>query len=288
MKTGARNHFVAIPVALVLLLGLHTPCIGQPAGPAGAAASTPAPPEPDADPEADAEAAATAKAEVTESVCSKNVAALSAGKMAAVNALKPEARKTLLQGKNAGAIAACLAVASGDSGFCNLLPKEAVAGCVDQAKIAKELKGVPNEQLKFAIVSRACRGNESAADCDKALAAMKSGDAAKCKTFAKVQMSAFCAAMATGDATQCQPLTNADERGVCVAYATNDPSKCPADAADCILMTKTFAKLAKDGLAGMSDVDPSLAAVSQGKEACAPMLADMEKACNDASVAAPK
>jgi hypothetical protein len=289
MKTGTGNPFAAISVALVLLIGICTPVFAQPAGPAGAApAATQAPPLPTVDAEADARAAAAAKAEEAEKACSKNTETLAAGKMAAVNALPAEQRKSLLRGQNAAAVAACLAVANDDADFCKLLPKETAAACVDQAKVAKELKGVPKEQLKFVIISRACRGNESKADCDKALEAMKSGDAAKCKSFAKVQMSAFCAALATGDATQCKPLTNGDERGVCVAYATNDPSKCPADAADCILLTKTFAKLAKDGLAGMQDIDPSLAAASQGKDACTPMLADMEKACNEASQAAHK
>lgn len=291
MRTSKRSHFAAISVALVLLVGVCTPMFAQPAGPAGASpAPTDAPPEPTADPAADAEAAAKARAEEAESVCRQGVTALKDGKVSAVKALPEGARQTLLQGEQFPTLVACLAVAGNDSGICSLLPKEAAAACVEQAKIAKELKNVPKEQLKFSIIARACRGNESKATCDKALEAMKSGDAAKCKAaFDKVDMSAFCAALATGDGSQCQPITDADQRGVCVAYATNDPGKCPQDAADCVLLTKTFVTLAKDGLAGMRDVDPSLAAAGQGKEACAPMLAELETACTKRSEApAPK
>lgn len=215
-------------------------------------------------------------ADALKTACKQAVTDLGTGDVG-LKALPDTKRTTVIQHQSATRLFTCLAIAEDKSARCDALPKQGKGECAAQFQVARELKGVPKERVKAQLIYRSCLPNAAKADCEAARDAIMAGDPAKCKGAKGVNPD-FCAALASGDAAKCGALQGA-ERDLCSAYVTEDPKRCPKDSGDCQLVVSTFAKLKKEGLDGMQDIDPTLAAVSKGKAACAPLMSEFEKFC---------
>jgi hypothetical protein len=172
----------------------------------------------------------------------------------------------------------CLAIADDNGRYCDALPADKKGECVDQWKFIRELKGAPQGNIKALTIYHLCLKNSPKADCDKMRDAMTSADAGKCKGVSNPQQHVFCTALATGDGTKCAGVAEGADRDFCVALATDNPAKCPKDSTDCPKMVGNFAKMTKEGLQGAQG-DPRVGALRNGKSACQPLMADMERRC---------
>jgi len=129
------------------------------------------------------------------------------------------------------------------------------------------------------MIYRTCLANGEKADCDLALDAMTSHNAAKCEGLSRVPDRSFCAALATGDAASCARLPLRAEQSFCTALATDDPRGCPEDGIDCRNMARSFATWKMNALTAGDEVDPTTAAIRWGMPACAPLVAEFERLC---------
>jgi len=215
-------------------------------------------------------------------MCKDSITRLGGGDLAALDALPPEKRAALAKDGKTVNVLKCLAVATNNGRYCGLLPtKQSQTECLAAWELARELKTMPKEHMKAQIIYRGCLVNASKAECDKFRTAMTSRDAAKCKSVSKDADRAFCAALVSGDATRCKDLPDAAYRDTCAAYATDDATHCSKEAgADCAKLAQGFAAVTKEGLAGFDQIDATAAAASRdGKAACGPLLADLERHC---------
>jgi hypothetical protein len=223
--------------------------------------------------------------------CESAVKALGAGDAKPFEALPKELASGLTQNLAAPGAFTCLAVADGNTKPCDALAKEAKQSCVEQAKFLLELKGVPKEAMKAQIVQRICLQEGSKADCAKLRQAIVARDAALCGQLSTAEgawgREGLCPALASGDPAKCSVDPEGEKRDTCAAMAADDPKRCPKGGADCVAMVGNFAAINKGGIAG-GGVDPTTAALSQGKKACAPLLADLQKACASAGSPAAK
>jgi hypothetical protein len=290
LKLWLRSLYTAAMVLVLLLGGTYAPCRAAPvesgseekagtskgsaekaSGGAEQAPAAEGTPEAEQAPEADAKASLA-------DACKKAAADLGSGDLS-LKALSSEKREALVQDQKAGKVFTCLAIADDDKSHCDHLAKQQKEECLTQWEIARELKGVPKERAKSAIIYRACVANAPKAECEKVRDAIVSGDATKCQGLSKGLSPDFCGALATGDATKCDALPAGGERDACPAYVTDDPKRCPKDSGDCPLVVATFAKLRKEGLGGLQDIDATLAAASKGRPACTTLLSDLERFC---------
>ena len=210
--------------------------------------------------------------------CKNVTTKLSAGDSSALQSMSSDQR---IAAMNA---AICLALADDNSRYCDALPADKKSECVDQWKFVRELKGAPQGNLKALTLHHLCLKNGAKADCDKVRDAMTAADASKCKGISNPQQGVFCGALATGDAAKCSGLPEGADRELCAALATDDPARCPKDSTDCPKMVGSFAKVKKEGLQGTND--PRMAALRNGKAACQPLMADLERSCMSAAIAA--
>ena len=248
----------------------RTPAVGS-AGQAGEAPKIDTTPLPTAEPTLNPTAAAA--------TC-KNVAAkLGVGDLSVLESLPPDLRTALLLKPTLVNLFICLAIADDNRRYCDALPEERKGECVDQWELVRELKAAPEGTGKTQAIYHLCRKNSPQADCDKVREAMTTADAGKCKGVSKTQERVFCTALATGDATKCNGLPEAADRDFCAALSTDDARRCPKESTDCSDMVRSFAALKKEGLEGAQAIDPRLAAVRKGKQACAPLSADLEHVC---------
>lgn len=245
-------------------------------GPAGQAAgeSTPGTPAPTAEPTQSSEA------------CQKILTDIGAGDRAALESFSSQTRARILGTPTGMRLVSCLAVAEDDSRFCDALPEDRKAECLQDREVMRELKSLPKEGLKPHIIHKLCMQGSPKAECDKIKAAMTSGDAGKCKDVADASFRTFCEGLASGDAKKCDALprdsSNGPDRGLCAAFVTDDSSRCRKDSPDCIKLAQTFATAKKEGLEGFRTSDPAVAAARKGKEACAPLVAELKRLCDEA------
>jgi hypothetical protein len=263
------------------LLTLSLSCPG-----AAAAAATPAPAKAEKAADAGAQPAAdsgtpgpTVEPTRDSAALAKSCATLGSGDLSALDSLEKEKRQGLVGTPQALHALTCLAVAANDKRPCEALEDEGKKRCLDQLSTFGDLKDLPKEGVKAALLHRMCLAGSSKADCDKIRDAMTKKDAAGCASLGAAEMREFCSALVSGDASKCKGLPEGEERGRCEAYATDDPSRCAKDSVDCRNMAGAFAKVKKDGLAGLGDIDPGAVAATKGKDACAPLLAALATAC---------
>jgi hypothetical protein len=231
-------------------------------------------PAPQATPDADAAATATAVAEA----CKKTVATLGSGDLAALKPLTEEQKDALLGAPSGTHLMTCLAVAGDSERYCDALPKDAKGGCTESVKLARELRKLPKGAEKAHVIHQLCLVGPSRSECDQARKAMVAREPAECGSLVHPALRHFCEAIASGDAGKCGGLQG-DERKVCEAYASEDPGRCPKESLDCQNITRTFAAVKTGGLEGVKDIDPAVVAIRGGKQACAPLLGDLEKSC---------
>lgn len=248
-----------------------------PAAATGEGATAESTPQDEATPDAAAQATATAVA----SACKKTVATLGAGDLAALKPLTKEQKAALLAGPSATRLMTCLAVAGDSDRYCESLPGDAKRDCGESVKLARDLRKMPKGDEKAFVIHRLCLAGSVKSECDQARKAILASEPAECGGLVNVPLRLFCTAIASGDAAKCGGLQG-DERMVCEAYASDDPGRCPKESVDCQNLTRTFAAVKKDGLAGVRDIDPAVIAVRGGKQACTPLLADMEESCRAA------
>ena len=105
---------------------------------------------------------------------------------------------------------------------------------------------------------------------------MTTGDAGKCNALSQAAGAwgrrGLCAALVTGDAAKCPDDGDPTHRAGCTAMVTEDASRCPKTSTDCINMAQRLALVRKDN-------DPTFAAATQGRQACAPLLAHLQHSC---------
>jgi hypothetical protein len=278
-------------IFLSALIWACSPCSAAPAeggsaAPEAAAKDAPAPQgaaagkavTPGSTPGAAATPAGESKAEKA-ATCKKVVADLGAGSLSVLESLPEEKRAALLRARPALDVLTCLANAEDKGKYCDPLPEEAKKKCLDQWRLVGQLKDAPKGNAKAQLIHQVCLQGSPKDDCDKLRDAIIAGDAAKCGGLPDGPFRAYCAALTSGDATKCKSLTESEERSRCEAYATDDPGRCAKDSVDCRNMAGSFAKMKKDGLGGVASIDPAAAAAVKGKSACAPLLAELERAC---------
>jgi hypothetical protein len=248
-----------------------------PAAATGGGAAAASTPEAEGTPDAEAQATATAVA----AACKKTVATLGSGDLAALKPLTKERKAALLGAPAATRVLTCLAVAGDSDRYCESLPADGKRDCAESVKLARELRKLPKGAEKAFLIHRMCLSGPAPSECDQARKAMIAGEAAECGGLVNASIRHFCTAMASGDATKCGALEG-DERKTCEAYVSDDPGRCPKESLDCQNITRTFAAVKKDGLAGAKEIDPAVVAVRGGKQACTPLLADLEAHCSAA------
>jgi hypothetical protein len=230
-------------------------------------------------------------AEVVDAACKYAVTGLGDGKLSAFKSLSADERTALAQRKGAVDLFTCLAVADGQTSYCEVLPTTAKRDCLEQLKLMGELKALPKERIKAQVIYRTCSRsvpNEATEkDCDTIRKAMTARDASVCEGLSKSEgawgREGLCPALATSDPAKCNGAPEQAQRDTCAALATDDPSRCPKDAAECSTLVSNLATLTKDGLAGHETV-PVLAAVHSGRKACAPLVAALQATCVSAPV----
>lgn len=244
---------------------------GQPkaADPQAADAAPAEQPTPDAAAQATAAAVATG--------CKKAIGDLTRDP-AGLKSLSKEEKAALVQAPMARDLLTCLAVASDDARYCDLLTGNEKQRCAGQRKDLRELKGVPKEQVKSATIFKVCSTDGDKGDCEKLRAAIAANDAAKCSGLPD-KMMPFCQALAGSDASKCQGMPAGEDRSTCEAFASDDASRCLKESVNCIAIAQSFAAVKKDGLGGVAGIDASAAAVVKGKDACTEYATGLEKFC---------
>ena len=268
---AAQNAANSTPGAAPAAKAPDTTPAGAAAGQSGTTPKTDATAGPTTAPTTNATAATQCKNVTTK---------LSAGDSSALQSMSPDQRVASMNA------VICLALADDNSRYCDALPADKKSECVDQWKFLRELKGAPQGNIKALTLHHLCLKNSPKADCDKIRDAMTAADASKCKGISNPQQGVFCSALATGDGTKCSGLPEGADREFCTALATDDPARCPKDSTDCPKMVGSFAKVKKEGLQGAQVNDPRLAALRNGKAACQPLMADLERSCMSAAIAA--
>jgi hypothetical protein len=249
----------------------EAPAKPQAAGEQPASATTPEG-EATLDPEAQATATAVAGA------CKKMIDAF-AREPGALKALPKDQQAWLVQAPMARDAVTCLAVAANNPRYCDLLSGEDKQGCA-RGKLFKDIKGLPKEQVKGAVLYKLCVADApNSPACEKLRSALTANDAAKCEQLPGPLID-YCKAITKRDPAECKNLSKAEERGRCEAYATDDEKRCPADSVDCRKMTVAFAATKKDGIAGFAGSDSTIAAAVWGKDACKRYLTDLEQFCS--------
>lgn len=223
------------------------------------------------------DAAAKATAAAVASGCKKALDGLVRDPNA-LKALSKEQQAPLLNGPTSRDLFTCLAVASDDARYCDLLSGDDKKRCASMRTDLREFKGVPKEQFKSTFMYKVCVEHGEKAACDTLRAAIAAKDASKCAGLS-ANMLGFCKAVASGDAAQCQGVPAGEERGTCEAFATNDESKCLKDSVNCQAAARSFVAVQKNGLDGLSGVDASAAAVVKGKSSCNEYMSALEKFC---------
>lgn len=284
MASYSANLMVAAGLAVVCAGTLCAcPSSENPAPTQAASTSTPAAagPTPTTSPEvvANAEPVATPTPDVR---CKQALASLGAGDRSALKSLPPETQDALVRngGQDSMLAFTCLAIADGDTTYCDVLPEEFKRKCTERFQLVSELKGLPKDALKPHILHRMCMGTGgSTAQCGQLQEALTTHNPAKCSDLPAPWGGGFCAALASGDPATCNNAPEPAQRDGCIALVTNDPSRCPKDAADCVRMARNFAVFTKEGLGAEGSSDPTLAAVRKGKDGCVPLLARLEQVC---------
>jgi hypothetical protein len=270
--------FGALTISCAAAAAEQNPAPAKPAGgQAGQAPTAELTPKEEATVDPVAEATATAVA----ATCKKTVADIGSSGPAGLQSLSEEKRSALLRGPAATSLFMCLATAGDNTRYCDPLPEPGKTDCAERVKLARELKAMPKESVKAYLIHRSCLASSAKADCEKVKEAMTAGSATPCAGLSNASMRDFCTALATGDPGKCAGLSDGAERAHCEAYASDDPGRCPEDSRDCRNLTRAAAALKKQGLEGLQDIDPAVAAARRGKQACAPLLADLEEFCRE-------
>lgn len=242
---------------------------------AAAADTTPAPAT--AAPAAGGTPAATVSA--GDAACEAAMTALRDGDLGAI---EPDTAAAIARQAGATTALTCMAVAKNNLKYCDVLPKAAKQGCVDQAKLVGELKGMPKGAMKAEVLRKICLLEVTKEDCANLRDAIVKRDATLCEKLSTERgawgRGGLCEALATGDAAKCDGAPEGDQRQTCKAMVTDDPKNCPKAAADCISMVGNFAAMKQGGLEG-EGVDPVSAAATQGVKACEPLLSDLRRTC---------
>lgn len=215
--------------------------------------------------------------------CKEAIAKLSGGDVGALDELDDATKQRLLGHPATRDVVICFAVASGNRAHCDVLPAQAKADCLERFAFAQKLKGAPKKALKAELFYRICQsGNPKPPEgtCEKVRDAMVSGDASACDQLPfEPAERGLCAGLVTGDPTKCDTFEEPGRRAGCVAFVTGDPEKCAKGDEDCRRPLRSLAIMQKKGLAGIGDIDPISAAAAKGKEACAPLVANLEGLC---------
>jgi hypothetical protein len=268
--------------AVAILLALGGSCVPVVASPAATDSTTPKATSAGASEGQETPAPtpdATAEAEKKAEDCKNNIADLTSGNLSALEARKD--KLDALLGKPVAVSALmCLAIAEGNSDYCKLLSQEKKEECLAQFRLVGELKGLPKERMKGQLMYRACHGNLPDKDCESIRDAMAAGDAAKCAGISDAGWGVFCAALATGDVAKCKDVPP-EGRGDCEGYVSEDENRCPKESGDCRRMVRVIAAIKKNGLAGLEGIDPRVAAAVKGKQACDPLLSELQGSCTE-------
>ncbi|MDX2167124.1 MAG: hypothetical protein SF182_08680 [Deltaproteobacteria bacterium] len=215
-------------------------------------------------------------------VCGAAVKALGNGDSKPLKALPPALADRLTAGQKAAEAFTCLAVAEGSAKSCDRLPQSSRAACEERTKFLLGLKSAPKEALKAQIIHTICLQEGSKEDCAKLKQAIATRNPAACQQLSQADgawgREGLCAALASGDAAKCSVVPEGEKRDTCAAMATDDAKRCPKGSADCVAMVGNFAVLSKGGLDG-EGLDPTTAALRQGRKACAPLLEGLADAC---------
>ncbi len=222
--------------------------------PAGAAASAQPP-----TPNAAATATANAKSAAAEA-CKKAIAKFGSGDASALKSLPAETRSAIEKGGLSKA-AGCLAAANDNEHLCDSATSAAEKdACYSDLGLMRQLKSQPKGASLLAlfipVVHKQCKTQFAAAACDSFRDAVLKKDAAKCKE-APESMRQGCAALVAGDPSMCPKGDNE-----CVHWATNEP------------------KFRKDGFKGMADSPAAMAFATGKRDACAPLLSELESSCS--------
>lgn len=274
MREYCGRHRFLSALAGVVLIALAAPGAAAPADPAPTIATTPH--------TEGGEAAPTAEPTPSAEVCKAAVAKFGGGDRAALDGLPPAQKASLLGSEAGGRVLACLAVAENDDTFCESLPDDRKQECHLNREMLGDMKDLPKEQLKAYVMHRLCLQDGTAAECGAIEAAIRSRDASGCSAITDRSRQIFCEALATGDAAKCGALpvgTDDGNRGVCAALASDDPKRCPKDAGDCARLVGTLATMQAKGLGGLAKNEPGLAAAREGRAACAPLVGQLQAAC---------
>lgn len=159
----------------------------------------------------------------------------------------------------------CLAIAKGDRGYCELLPKAERAACALRSQTVEKLK-TPTNDKKVAgtiapLLDQECRRQTTKAECDQLQKAIATSDAGKCKGL--------------------RYLADA-----CRALVAGDPKPCGEDAR-CRELIENLATLQETGVSGLkgssspSLLDSLLAAAQDGESACAPLREALRPTCGE-------
>lgn len=274
------------PATVLIVLSLSAICS------LGTAAAAPTPGAAENADGAGAEPTAAATGEAAEKptpdpamaqACKQAVAKLAKGDTKALSATSSGGGRSLAENGASEPAVTCLAVAIGNVRICDALADPAKKACAAHAQDVADLKGLPKEAIKAQVIYGLCMSGEpkqEKAVCEKARDAVKSGKAEGCAAFSKPSDRDLCAGIATGDASKCSALADADQRDFCAALATDDAKRCPQGSDHCRTMISTIVALRKGDAKEVEPLDPILAAAKGGKQACAPLLAKLEKDCS--------
>jgi hypothetical protein len=212
--------------------------------------------------------------------CKKIVASLSSGSLKPGTSPPADQLSALGQNTAASEALTCLACASDNQGYCNLLPEPSKGYCSGTWALARDIKTAPKTSVKsYVLYSYCLRTGTSKAVCDKGLELMIKGNASRCKELATDVQRQVCVGILKEDPKACDRLTSADDRLGCSVLMSGDASRCPKDSKPCIEMAHMIAAAEKNGLEGLQDITPALAAAKLGKSACAKLVDAMEQAC---------
>lgn len=198
--------------------------------------------------------------------------------------LAKEQQEALGASGTAGEALACLAVAEGKAEICDSLSPTSKGYCSLTVDLAQHLKGVPKKHLRAYVLNFYClRGGTNKGDCEKGLAIMTSGDSTRCKELSTDLQRQMCVGILKGDAKVCDRLEKPDDRMGCSMLVAPDASRCPKDSKPCQIMARMMKTIDTGGLEALQDIEPALAAVQKGRQACGTVLANLESSCKGTS-----
>ena len=215
--------------------------------------------------------------------CRDVVDRLAAGDFSAWEQLSPEKRVMFEMDDSLEdrGVYTCLAVASGNTRFCDGLVDKEKEKCAKDAAFFGRLKAAPQAERKALALFELCKLGSPVTECEATRAAVSAGDGTKCEGIETESHRFFCQAVATADASKCAAINEAERARWCNALVSKDPAQCSKESNDCRSLAKFFASVESKGLSDLKSVDPSIAATAQGKEACQGMIQKLRKACDE-------